>query len=395
MLFRLSFLLLLLLLSTLPPTPTSFSPPPPASSAPPLTPSDAESAVWSLTLPRSPTPYISPLVSSLASGGRKIAARQVLSSAASSTDPLWSQVRLEAEAALEADPMIGSTVFSAVLSQPSLFSAATEHVANAIGSPELSPNILAGLFRSSLTTADRRNVSLDVLATASRSPSTGSALNVLLLHPGFFALLTHRLAHRLFLQGRTGLAFWLQSAASAKFQADIHPGATIGGGVYLSVGAGVVIGETAVVGDDCSILQGVTLGGTGRERGDRHPKLGRGVIVQDSVSILGNVKVGDGAVVQAKSIVLREVPALARVAGIPAKVQSYRFGGGGAEGGGEEGGWEREVEAALRLWEGAGGDAWWDPIAGTLGIAEGEEEELRCALRESFGRWGGGGELTP
>ena len=118
--------------------------------------------------------------------------------------------------------------------------------------------------------------------------------------------------------------FSLRAAVSSAFACDIHPAAQIGAGTYLAAGNGVVIGETAVVKDDVTILQGVTLGGTGKVRGDRHPKIGNGVILQDGCAVLGNIEVSDGAVVMAKSIALKPVKSMARVSGVPAKVKSHR-----------------------------------------------------------------------
>jgi len=231
--------------------------------------------------------------------------------------------------------------------------------------------------------------SFDVVAYALRSPSTGGALNVVMFQPGFAALVCYRLAHRLHNLNRTGLAKFLQSIMSSKFQVDIHPGATIGGGIYLSAGAGVVIGETAVVEDNCSILQGVTLGGTGKNRGDRHPKLGRGVIVQDSATVLGNIRIGDGAVITAKSIVLKEVPDFARVSGIPAKVRSYRFNNvitnstSGISTSSSM--WDKTVEDAIQLWEGTNDD--WFEVAGLLDLSPVEEETLKVDLKQAFEKW--------
>mmetsp|Transcript_1606 Transcript_1606/g.3953 ORF Transcript_1606/g.3953 Transcript_1606/m.3953 type:complete len:240 (+) Transcript_1606:2-721(+) len=162
------------------------------------------------------------------------------------------------------------------------------------------------------------------MAVAMRSPSVGNAMTATLFHKGFHALVCYRVGHRLWLTGRTGLAYYMQSTVSRKYSADIHPAADMAGGIYLSTGGGVVIGETAVVGKDCSILQGVTLGGTGKESGNRHPKVGNGVILQVGATVLGNIPVGDGAVVSAKSIVTKPVPALALVSGIPARIKSYR-----------------------------------------------------------------------
>jgi serine O-acetyltransferase len=173
---------------------------------------------------------------------------------------------------------------------------------------------------------DSKAIALDVMKSAMRSSSEvdGTVLNSILFHQGLHALVCHRLAHRLWNAKRTGLAYYIQSTVSRKYSTDIHPAAQLGCGVYLNAGsAGVVIGETAVVDHDVTILQGVTLGGTGKERGDRHPKVRRGAILQQSCSVLGNIEVGEGAIVTAKSIVTKPVPAFARVSGVPGKVKSY------------------------------------------------------------------------
>ena len=152
-----------------------------------------------------------------------------------------------------------------------------------------------------------------------RPVAVGNALD-----QGMHALVCYRVAHQLWQAGRTGLAMYMQSTVSVKYAADIHPAADIAGGTYLNVGGGVVIGETAKVGRDVTILQGVTLGGTGKETGDRHPKVESGVILHCGATVLGNINVGRGSVVTAKSIVTKPVPALARVSGVPATVKSYR-----------------------------------------------------------------------
>jgi serine O-acetyltransferase len=116
----------------------------------------------------------------------------------------------------------------------------------------------------------------------------------------------------------------MQSTVSKHYSADIHPAALFGIGIHLRTGAGAVVGQTAVVGDDCNILEGCTLGGTGKETGDRHPKVANGVTIQDGASILGNIPIGEGAIITSKSIVTKPVPALAIVSGVPARVERYR-----------------------------------------------------------------------
>jgi len=242
----------------------------------------------------------------------------------SSTDPLWKQIRLEAEKLLALEPQSGPQLYSLILSQPSLIEAVATIISNEIETELIPATSLCNLFLEQLTAEDRRSITLDIMAAALRSSSVGTAVNAVLFNRGLHALVCYRVGHRLWRAGRTGLAYYMQSTVSVKYSADIHPAARLGSGIYLNCGGGVVIGETVIMGDDVSILQGVTLGGTGKEAGDRHPKVGDGVILHDGATVLGNIKIGDGAVVTAKSIVTKPVPPLARVAGVPAKVTSYR-----------------------------------------------------------------------
>ena len=241
-----------------------------------------------------------------------------------SEDPFWEQIKLEAENMLASEPQSGPQLYSLILSQPSLIEAVATIISNEIETELIPATSLRNLFLEQLTAKDRRAIKLDIMAAALRSPSVGTAINAILFNRGLHALVCYRVGHRLWQAGRTGLAYYMQSTVSSRFSADIHPACTMGSGIYLNCGGGVVIGETAVIGDDVSILQGVTLGGTGKEAGDRHPKVGDGVILSDGATVLGNIQVGDGAVVTAKSIVTKPVPPLARVAGVPAKVVGYR-----------------------------------------------------------------------
>ena len=241
-----------------------------------------------------------------------------------SSDPLWEEIKLEAENMLASEPQSGPQLYSLILSQPSLIEAVATIISNEIETELIPATSLRNLFLELLTAQDRRSITLDIMAAALRSPSVGTAVNAIVFNRGLHALVCYRVGHRLWQAGRTGLAYYMQSTVSSRFSADIHPAARMGSGIYLNCGGGIVIGETAVIGDDVSILQGVTLGGTGKEAGDRHPKVGDGVILSDGATVLGNIQVGDGAVVTAKSIVTKPVPPLARVAGVPAKVVGYR-----------------------------------------------------------------------
>lgn len=277
-------------------------------------------------------PYVSPTVKEM----DPVPQSQFLVSLDQShLDPLWEQVKLEASKRLLKEPSAGPQIYTRILSQPSLLHALTSIVSHEIEDELMPATSLQNLFFETLDPRiDPECIALDVMASTMRgSPSRDAAgfvagrdaLTAVLFHQGLHALVCHRLSHRLYTTGRRGLACHVQSTLSRRYSADIHPAAEIGPGCYLNAGsAGVVIGETAVVERDVTILQGVTLGGTGKETGDRHPKISRGALLQHSCSVLGNIRVGEGAIVTAKSIVTKPVPELARVSGVPAKVKSYR-----------------------------------------------------------------------
>jgi len=160
----------------------------------------------------------------------------------------------------------------------------------------------------------------DLRAVFERDPACQGYLQPFLFFKGFQALQTHRLAHWLWSQGRETLAFYLQSRSSELFQVDINPAARFGSGIFIDHATGIVVGETAVVGDDVSMLQNVTLGGTSTEREDRHPKIGKGVLLGAGAKVIGNITIGDYAKVAAGSVVLRDVPAGCTAAGVPARL---------------------------------------------------------------------------
>ena len=160
----------------------------------------------------------------------------------------------------------------------------------------------------------------DLRAVFERDPACKGYLQPFLFFKGYIALKTYRVANVLWKEGRETLAIYLQSRGSELFQVDIHPAAKIGSGVFIDHGTGIVVGETAVIGDDVSMLHGVTLGGTGAERGDRHPKIGRGVLLGAGAKVLGNIEIGDYAKIASGSVVLKPVPANCTAAGVPARL---------------------------------------------------------------------------
>jgi len=242
----------------------------------------------------------------------------------SDSDLFWEQIKYEAETALSSEPQAGPQLYQGILSHDSLLSAISTVVAHECETELIPATALKNLFMELLDGDDEICIRRDLQAVATRSPSVDTAMDAICFHNGFHALVCYRVGHRLWQAGRTGLAYYMQSTVSRKYSADIHPACEMGHSIYLRVGAGVVIGETAVVGNDVSILEGVTLGGTGKEAGDRHPKVSSGVIIEDGGTVLGNILVGEGCIVRAKSIVTKPVPALAIMEGVPAKISSFR-----------------------------------------------------------------------
>eukprot|EP00536_Pseudo-nitzschia_multiseries_P005398 jgi/Psemu1/254474/estExt_Genewise1Plus.C_1010050 len=241
-----------------------------------------------------------------------------------SNDHLWEQVKLEALSYLGNEPEAGPQLYQNILSQKSLVEAIVSIIANEVESELIKATEIKKVFLDMLTEEDEEAIHCDVIAAATRSPSVELAVLATLFHTGLHALICYRVGHRLWHVDRTGLAKYLQSTVSRHYSADIHPACLMGQGIYLCTASGVVIGETATVGNDVSILHGVTLGGTGKELGDRHPKVQHGVILKDCATVLGNIPVGTGAVVMAKAIVNKPVPPLAIMSGVPAKVIDHR-----------------------------------------------------------------------
>lgn len=278
-----------------------------------------EEDAWAAALALAKRPYVSSMLSDLSGGDRET----FLTCLTGDSCPLWEQIRIEANAALKAEPQAGPFIYLDILNHQSLKDSLIHIVSNELATDLFKGSEMTLIFRDFLSEEDERNIHLDVMAAAMRRQSVSTALNAVLYDQGLHALVSFRVAHRLWRNGRQSLAKYLQSIISATYSADIHPAASIGAGNLLYCGAGVVIGETATTGNDVSIMQGVTLGGTGKESGNRHPKIGNGVLLQDGATVLGNIIVGDGSVVTAKSIVTKPVPPLAIVSGIPAKVTGY------------------------------------------------------------------------
>src|SRR5215472_18249785 len=210
---------------------------------------------------------------------------------AGAAPPVWAALRNEAQHAAAQEPSLASLLNAVVLRHQSLSSALSYHLARKLSDQELRAMSLRELAEEAYASDPSIIIKAeaDLQAVFERDPACRGYLQPFLFFKGFQALQTYRVAHWLWLAGRDAIAFYLQSRMSELFQVDIHPAARIGAGVFIDHGTGIVIGETAVVGDDVSILQGVTLGGTGSERGDRHPKIGRGVLLGAGAKVLGNI----------------------------------------------------------------------------------------------------------
>jgi serine O-acetyltransferase len=239
-----------------------------------------------------------------------------------SAPPVWAALRNEAYAASKNEAALASLLAAVILNHKNLGDALSYQLARKLGDQELRAMSLRDIaeeaYESDPSLVDIAEA--DLKAVFERDPACKGYVQPFLFFKGFLALQTHRVAHWLWGQSRETLAFYLQSRMSELFQVDIHPATQVGRGVFLDHGTGIVIGETAVIGDDVSMLQGVTLGGTGAERGDRHPKIGKGVLLGAGAKVLGNIAIGDYAKVASGSVVLKPVPAGCTAAGVPARL---------------------------------------------------------------------------
>lgn len=242
--------------------------------------------------------------------------------APSAPPPVWASLRNEAERAAREEPALASLLNTVILSHDHLADALSFQLARKLGDQELSA-MSAREIADEAFAADPSLVSAaeaDLKAVFERDPACKGYVQPFLFFKGFMALQTHRVAHWLWTHSRETLALHLQAQASQVFQVDIHPAAKLGKGIFLDHGTGIVIGETAVVSDDVSMLHGVTLGGTGAQRGDRHPKIGKGVLLGAGAKVLGNIEIGEYAKVASGSVVLKPVPAHCTAAGVPARL---------------------------------------------------------------------------
>lgn len=239
-----------------------------------------------------------------------------------SHDPVWEQLRAEAEAAIVREPDLGAFLHENILNHGRLEDAVVHRLADRLDHPALSSALIRQTYQQALADAPEiaATFRVDIGAVIDRDPACDRVMEPVLYFKGFHALQTHRLAHWLWGQGRADMALYLQSRVSEVFQVDIHPAVPVGRGIFFDHATGLVVGMTAVIEDEVSILQGVTLGGTGKVGGDRHPKIRRGVLIGAGAKILGNFEVGCCSRVAAGSVVLAAVPPNTTVAGVPAKI---------------------------------------------------------------------------
>ena len=238
---------------------------------------------------------------------------------------IWQRIREEAAADAQAEPALAGFLTTVILGHETLADSLSYLLASKLENPTVTALTLRDLLQPVFANDEAicRAVQADLQAIFTRDPACRGYSTPLLYFKGFHAIQAHRVAHHYWASGRYALALFLQSRISEVFAVDIHPGAQLGKGLMFDHATSVVIGETAVIGDDFSMLHEVTLGGTGKEGGDRHPKVGRGVMIGAGAKVLGNITVGEGAKIGAGSVVLHDVAPHTTVAGIPAKTVAY------------------------------------------------------------------------
>lgn len=234
--------------------------------------------------------------------------------------PIWTKLDEEARLSVQTEPLLASYVYACILNHGSLGSALSFILANKL-SDEVMPAIaVRELFEAAYREAPQMidNAIFDMQAVFDRDAATNSYLPILLFLKGYQSIQVHRLAHFLWNKDRKMLALFMQSRNSEVFGVDIHPACVMGKGIMFDHATGIVIGETTVIEDDVSIMQSVTLGGTGNDAGDRHPKIRSGVMISTGAKVLGNIEIGTGAKVGAGSVVLNDVEPHTTVVGVPA-----------------------------------------------------------------------------
>ena len=237
-------------------------------------------------------------------------------------DPVWSRVRDEAYAAVQAEPLLGGLIHSSLLHHATLERALAYRFSLKLASGEMSEQILREIADEAYSSdPDLGQIArADLTAVFDRDPACLRYLQPILFFIGYQAVQAYRVGHWLWQQGRRDLAYFVQMRVSEAFGVDIHPAARVGRGIMIDHAHSIVIGETAVVGDNVSMLHSVTLGGTGKEDGDRHPKIGNGVLIGAGAKVLGNITIGHCSRIAAGSVVLQDVPPCKTVAGVPARV---------------------------------------------------------------------------
>ncbi len=240
----------------------------------------------------------------------------------SKVDPVWEALRKEAEAVVEKEPMMSSFIYNTILNQSSLEDAVIYRIAERLHNRDFSADLVRQSFQQMKdhSTEWSEILRTDIAAVYDRDPACSRFIEPILYFKGFHAIQTHRLAHWNLNNGSKDIALYLQSRSSQVFQTDINPAAKFGKGIFFDHATGIVIGETASIGDDVSILHSVTLGGTGKEWEDRHPKIGNGVLLGAGATVLGNIEIGHCSRIAAGSLVIKPVPEKVTVAGIPGKV---------------------------------------------------------------------------
>ncbi len=237
-------------------------------------------------------------------------------------DPVWTTLVAEAEKVLKKEPILGGFIHSSILHHSSLAQAIGYRISVSLKTGNMSEQLLREIIDTAFTSDPDlvKQARADMVAVRERDPACMSLIQPLLYFKGYQGLQAYRVGNWLWRQDRKDLAHFFQARVSQVFGLDIHPGARIGRSIMIDHAHSIVIGETAVVGDGVSMLHAVTLGGTGKEDDDRHPKIGQGVLIGAGAKVLGNISVGECSRIAAGSVVLEDVPACKTVAGVPAKV---------------------------------------------------------------------------
>jgi len=235
---------------------------------------------------------------------------------------IWEFIKKEAEESAKIEPLLSSYLYEVILNHKNLQEALSYILSGKLNSSTLSPMLIREIFDEAFRDDPEilKAICCDIEAIQHRDPAAHGYSTPFLYYKGFHALESYRVTHWLWKKNRIPMALWFQNRISEVFSVDIHPAAKIGCGILMDHATSVVVGETAVIEDDVSILHEVTLGGTGKEEGDRHPKIRKGVLIGAGAKILGNIEVGERAKIGAGSVVLCNVLPHTTVAGVPAKI---------------------------------------------------------------------------